>query len=191
MSELETKRIRLRQWKDTDYEPFYLMSMDPLVMEYLPAFPDRTASDAFLDHARKILLEQDWGFWAVERKEDTAFMGTVGMHRPGPDFGIGEECIEIGWRLAPAFWGRGYVTEAAREVLRFGFEDLNLDEIVSFTALGNMRSLAVMERLGMERSEKVFDLLFFPEGHPHRPHCIYRLSLQRWRQRISTGSGRR
>lgn len=186
MRKLTTNRLHLRGWQDEDYEPFYRMSMDPRVMEYLPAFPDRTACDGFLDHMRTELAEKGWGFWAVERKEDGVFMGMVGMHRPGPEFGVGEDCVEMGWRLAREFWGKGYVTEAAKEILRFGFEELNLPEIVSFTALGNERSLAVMERLGMERDEKVFDLLLFPPDSPHRPHCICRLSREKWRKR---GSG--
>ncbi|MDL2286723.1 GNAT family N-acetyltransferase [Desulfococcaceae bacterium OttesenSCG-928-F15] len=184
MSELETSRLYLRGWKDEDYEPFYRMSMDPRVMEFLPAFQDKKACDSFFNHMRESLSEQGWGFWAMERKEDGVFMGIIGMHKPGPEFGVGEECVEMGWRLAPEFWGNGYVTEAAREILRFGFEELDFPEIVSFTALGNTRSLAVMARLGMERDDRVFDLLVFPEDSPHRPHCISRLSREKWREKF-------
>ncbi len=93
---------------------------------------------------------------------------------------MGRPCVEIGWRLAPQFWGRGHATEAAEAILAYGFRTLGLPEIVSFTALGNARSFAVMERLGMRRLPETFDLLLLPEGHPHRPHCLYSLTREAW-----------
>lgn len=176
---LETERLRLRPARDDDYAPFWAMSGNPLVSEYLPPVPDKAAADAFLDRLRAAFAEQGWGFWVVAQKDDDRFMGIAGMHRPGPQFGV-RPCVEIGWRLDPAFWGNGYATEAAREILRFGFEELGLEEIVSFTATGNTRSFAVMERLGMRREPKGFDLLLLPAGHPHRPHYLYSLSKADW-----------
>jgi RimJ/RimL family protein N-acetyltransferase len=178
---LTTERIVLRPWKDSDYAPFYVMSSDPIVSEYLPPFPDQKACNAFVDRLRSDFSARGWGFWALEQKEGGDFMGMAGMHEPGPEFGVGRPCVEIGWRLAPFFWGKGLATEAAREVLRFAFEELQLDEIVSFTAVGNIRSVHVMKRLGMEL-EKEFDLLLLPPGHPHRPHYLYVLSR---RQRMA------
>lgn len=178
-NELKTERLRLRQLKDEDYELFFTMSENPLVSEYLPPFPDKEASDCFLDYLRENFEARGWGFWAIERKDDKKFMGIVGLHKPGPEFGV-RPCIEIGWRLAPEFWGKGYVTEAAREVLRFGFIEIGLHEIVSFTALGNTRSIAVMERIGMQREPENFELQILPEGHPHRVHCLYSLSREKW-----------
>ncbi|SBW05980.1 N-acetyltransferase GCN5 [uncultured delta proteobacterium] len=182
---LETARLILRPWRDEDYEPFYTMSVDPRVCEYLPPFPDRAASDAFVDGRRKELDARGWGFWALEEKDSSRFVGTAGIHEPGPEFGVGRQCVEIGWRLAPPFWGRGYATEAAREILRFGFCTLKLPEIVSFTALGNARSYAVMERLGMRREPEPFDLLLLPEGHPHRPHWLYVMTRETWLEKNS------
>ncbi|MCC8194427.1 MAG: GNAT family N-acetyltransferase [Deltaproteobacteria bacterium] len=177
---LETDRLLLRPWRDDDREPFFAMSADPRVSEYLPPFRDRAASDAFIDRLRADFAARGWGFWAIERKSDNRFIGMAGMHEPGPEFGVGRACVEIGWRLEPSAWGRGYATEAAREILRFGFLEANLPEIVSFTALGNTRSFAVMERLGMRREPETFDLLLLPEGHPHRPHCLYSLKREAW-----------
>ncbi len=179
---LSTDRMLLRPWEDRDYDPFYAMSADPRVYEFLPPFPDKTACNAFVDKLRKDFSRRGWGFWALESKECGAFMGTTGMHEPGPEFGVGRPCVEIGWRFAPAFWGKGYATEAAREVTRFAFTTLQLDELVSFTAVANARSFAVMERLGMER-EKVFDLLLMPPGDPNRPHYLYRITRQQWTAR--------
>ncbi len=181
-TELSTERIILRPWKETDYAPFWEMSADPRVSEYLPPFPDKSACDAFVDRLRADFGGRGWGFWALERKEGGVFMGTAGLHRPGPQFGVGRPCVEIGWRLAPAFWGKGYATEAAREVLRFAFGELLLDEVVSFTAIGNERSLKVMERLGM-KFDKQFDLLLLPPEHPHRPHYLYAITRQEWLER--------
>jgi RimJ/RimL family protein N-acetyltransferase len=87
----------------------------------------------------------------------------------------------VGWRLAHAYWGKGYASEGARAALRAGFEQLGLHEIVSFTALGNRRSRAVMERVGMlEDVGGAFDHPSVPEGSPLRAHCLYRLSRSRW-----------
>ena len=176
---LSTDRILLRPWKDSDYEPFYEMSSASQVYEFLPPFPDKTSCDAFVDTWREDFSRRGWGFWALEHRESGAFIGTSGMHEPGPEFGVGRACVEIGWRLAPAFWGKGFASEAARAVMRFAFHELRLDELVSFTAVGNKRSCAVMERLGMER-EKEFDLLLMPSDSPHRRSFLYRLSRKDW-----------
>lgn len=176
---LYTERMILRPWRDEDYAPFYAMSSDPQVYEYLPRFQDKEACDAFVNRLREDFSRRGWGFWALEHKENGVFMGTAGMHEPGPEFGVGRPCVEIGWRLAPAFWGKGFAAEAAREVMRFAFNELQLDELVSFTAVGNKRSYGLMERLGMER-EKEFDLLLLPPGDPNRPSYLYRLTRQQW-----------
>jgi RimJ/RimL family protein N-acetyltransferase len=84
-------------------------------------------------------------------------------------------CVEIGWRLAYAYWGNGYATEAARLAIAFGFTEKGLDEIVSFTSPDNRRSVAVMERLGMSYVGE-FDHPKLPAGHRLRRHVLYSLS---------------
>ena len=185
---LVTERLVLRPWEDRDYEPFADMSMDPRVARFLPPFADRAACHAFVDRLRATFETQGWGFWALEHKTDGLFAGTAGMHTPGPEFGVGRSCVEIGWRLAPAFWRQGLATEAARAILRFGFEVLDLPEIVSFAAVDNERSLNVMQRLGMT-FEKNFDLLLLPQGHPGRPHRLYVLHREAWRAINGTSQG--
>ena len=115
-----------------------------------------------------------FGFWAVEVPGVAEFIGLVGLAVPRFEAHF-TPCVEIGWRLARAHWGRGYATEAARAALDFGFRDLNLDEIVAFTVPTNRRSRAVMERIGMTRSAADdFDHPAIPEGHPLRRHVLYR-----------------
>jgi RimJ/RimL family protein N-acetyltransferase len=89
-------------------------------------------------------------------------------------------CVEVGWRLARRFWGRGFATEAARAALRVAFERLSLSEIVSFTAVGNLRSRAVMERIGMRNTNQDFEYPGIIEGHPLRLHCLYRITSAEW-----------
>lgn len=110
-------------------------------------------------------------------------MGFVGLHEPAADLPF-SPCVEIGWRLAPAFWGRGYATEAALAALEVGFARLGLPEIVAFTALSNLRSVALMERLGMVRDPEPFEHPALPPGHPLRPHCLCRLSRGRWAELV-------
>jgi RimJ/RimL family protein N-acetyltransferase len=173
--EFETERLRLRQWIESDREPFALLNADPRVMEFLPSILDRAASDAMIDRLQTKIADRGWGFWAVELKQDKQFIGFVGLEIPRADLPF-SPCVEIGWRLAFEYWGKGYATEAAQAALKVVFEQLELSEIVSFTALSNHRSSAVMERLGMNREAETFEHPSLPIGHPLREHCLYRLS---------------
>jgi RimJ/RimL family protein N-acetyltransferase len=177
--EFDTERLRLRQWLDADREPFARLSADRRVMEFFPSVLDRVASDAMVDRLQALIFDRGWGFWAVEAKADKQFIGFVGLHIPKVDLPF-SPCVEIGWRLAFEYWGKGYATEAARGVLKVGFDRLCLAEIVSFTAMINRRSRAVMERLGMDLDPETFEHPHIPVGHPLREHCLYRLSQEKW-----------
>lgn len=179
---METARLRLRQWRPEDREPFAMLNGDPEVMRYFPDTLDRRASDALADRIEKLIAEQGWGFWAVALKQSGDFIGFVGLHRPAPELPF-SPCVEIGWRLARPYWGRGYAVEAAKAVLAFGFEQLGLDEILAFTVKHNRRSWQLMERLGMVREPESFMHPALPLGSPLREHCLYRLSAERWAQR--------
>jgi RimJ/RimL family protein N-acetyltransferase len=178
--EFETERLRLRQWIESDRELFARLCGDPRVMEFYPNILDRTASNAMVDRLQALIAERGWGLWAVELKADKQFIGYVGLHVPKADLPC-SPCVEIGWRLACEYWGKGYATEAAKSVLKVGFDRLNLPEIVSFTATINRRSRAVMERLGMNRESETFDHPSLIVGHPLREHYLYRLSKEEWR----------
>ena len=170
---LVTERLVLRRWREEDREPFAAMNADLEVMLWYPAPLSRAESDAFVDRVEACFAEHGWGLWAVEA--DGHFIGYTGLWPvtpPVPSAGS----VEVGWRLARSAWGHGYATEAARAAVRYGFETLNLDEIVSFTAVPNTRSQAVMRRLGMRHDPaRDFDHPRVPPGHPIRPHVFYAL----------------
>ena len=181
--EFDTERLRLRQWIETDREPFARLSADPRVMEFFPNVLDRAASDAMVDRLQALIAERGWGLWAVETQAERQFIGFVGLHIPKVDLPC-SPCVEIGWRLACEYWGKGYATEAARGALKVGFDRLNLLEIVSFTATINRRSRAVMERLGMNLAADTFEHPIVPAGHILREHVLYRLSREEWQSRL-------
>lgn len=140
-------------------------------MEFFPAPLSAAESDVLAGALMKAFAAQGWGMWAVEAPE-AWFLGTVGLKVPSHALPFGP-CVEVAWRLGRAHWGKGYAVEAARAALDFGFATLGLAEIVSFTALPNMRSRAVMERLGMEAAGE-FDHPALPDGHWLRRHVLYR-----------------
>jgi len=178
--EFETSRLRLRQWRQADREPFAAMNADPKVMKFFPSLLDRAASDAMADRCQSQITERGWGLWAVEKRDTSQFMGFVGLHTPIAELPF-SPCVEIGWRLASPYWGHGFATEAARGALHVGFELVGLTEIVSFTAMFNFRSRAVMERLGMRKSGS-FEHPRVPVESQLCEHCLYRLSCEQWRE---------
>ena len=178
MIEFETERLRLRQWRTADHQPFAALNADPDVMEFFPKILDRTESDTLADRIEAHISKNGWGLWAAELKADHDFIGYVGLSSPRPELPF-SPAVEIGWRLSKQNWGQGFATEAARDALRVGFESLELPEIVSFTSVGNLRSRAVMERLGMTASDE-FDHPNISPGNSLRRHCLYRLSREEW-----------
>ena len=175
---LRGERVVLRGWREDDLRPFADLSADPRVMEHYPAALTRAESDAFVrDRIVAQFAERGYGLWALEVPGVTPFAGYVGLlvHDFEADF---TPCVEVGWRLAFPYWGNGYATEGARLALAFGFVEVGLDEIVSFTVPANRRSVAVMERLGMTCSGE-FDHPRLPPGHRLRRHVLYRLSRGR------------
>lgn len=171
---LTTARLRLRPWRESDLAPFAAMNADPLVMEHFAAPLTREESDAYARRMMAAIEGRGWGNWALEEIGGEPFVGFAGLSAPSFEAHF-TPCTEIGWRLARSAWGRGYATQAARAALAFGFGELGLAEIVSFTALANARSIAVMERLGMRRDGE-FDHPRLPAGHRLQRHVLYRLS---------------
>ena len=175
-----TERLLLRRWRDSDREPFAAMNADPDVVEHLQGPMSRDRSDDFVDRIEAHWIEHGWGLWAVEVPELAPFVGYVGLW---PAEYVERGMVEVGWRLAGEHWGHGYATEAAREALRFGFTDVGLDEIVSFTVPQNVRSRRVMERIGLVRQpERDFDHpRVDPVAHPQLVrHVFYALSRSEW-----------
>ena len=172
---ISTARLRLRRWLPTDLEPFAAMNADPRVAEFLPTPLSREGSDALVARVEAHHDQHGFGLWAVEIPGVTPFAGFIGLstHRFEAHF---QPCVEIGWRLSPDTWGKGYATEGARAALDYGFRAVGLREILSWTVPANVRSRRVMEKLGMTRDPKDdFDHPLLPEGHPLRRHVLYRI----------------
>lgn len=149
-------------------------------MEHFPGTLTRSESDALAADIQADLAENGFGLWAVEVPGAAPFIGYVGLAVPRFEARF-TPCVEIGWRLAAGHWGQGYATEAASAALDHAFGVVGLDEVVSFTIPANRRSLAVMERLGMTRSPaEGFEHPGLPEGHPMRPHLLYRMPRAKW-----------
>ena len=175
VSTLQTERLILRDWRDEDLEPFAALNADPAVMEWFPAVLSRAESDAAAERIRAELAERGFGLGAVEAPGVAPFLGFAGLSVPRFEAHFAP-CVEIGWRLARAHWGRGYAAEAARAALAFGLERLALPEIVSFTAVGNAKSRRVMEKLGMTHDAAGdFDHPSLPPSHRLRRHVLYRI----------------
>ena len=164
--------VRLRQWKDTDFEPFAALNADPEVMRFFPKPLTREQSDTLAMRQRELIEQQGWGLWAVE--VDGVFAGFTGLAVPTFDAAF-TPCVEIGWRLAPEYWRQGIAYAAAQQALCYGFDELHLLEVVSFTARVNERSWRLMERLGFVQDRKgEFAHPRLPAGHELSHHVLYR-----------------
>ncbi len=180
---LTTSRLRLRPWREADLVPFAALNADPRVMEHFRKCLSRAESDDFVERMMVHFREHGFTFWAVEISESDQLVGMAGLGVAAFDAHF-TPCVEIGWRFAYDYWGRGYATEAARAALDDGFERLELDEIVAFAAATNARSQRVMERLGMTRSPADdFNHPNLPTGHRLRRHVLYRMSRGSWLER--------
>ena len=179
-----TDRLQLRLWRDADRAPFAALNADPEVMRHFPAPLAAEASDALMRRAQGLLRERGWGWWAVERCDTAQFIGFIGLGLPPATLPFAP-AVEVGWRLARAHWGQGFATEGARAALRVAFETLGLQEVVSFTAASNLRSQAVMQRLGLQDAQAPFEHPNVPPGHPVRPHVLFRLQRDAWAARVA------
>jgi RimJ/RimL family protein N-acetyltransferase len=183
---LRTERLRLRPWQESDLKPFADLNADPVVMEHFPSVLSREQSDTVALRIQAAFSADGWGFWALEIAHGEGagrFAGFTGLSVPSWTAPF-TPCVEIGWRLPRWAWGRGYASEAAREALRFGFVELGLEEIVSFTTEANTRSRAVMERIGLARDAGGdFDHPNVPADDPHLRHVLYRLDAAVWSAR--------
>jgi RimJ/RimL family protein N-acetyltransferase len=172
---MQTERLILREWKDSDLPVFAELNADPQVMEYFPKRLSREESDARAASICEHFERHGFGLWAIEVRDEASFIGFTGLNVPQftTDF---TPCVEVGWRLHRDYWGRGFATEAAQAAIQFGFEQLGLNEILSYTVPANLRSRRVMERLGMTHDPSGdFDHPLLPESHPLRRHVLYRL----------------
>lgn len=172
MPELRTDRLLLRRWRESDLEPWAAMNADPEVREHLGELLTREQSDATVALMQAEFDERGFGWWALEARETGEFIGRAGLDEVDEDMPFAG--VDIGWRLMRSAWGHGYATEAALACLAFGFEALGLPEVVASTTVNNLRSQAVMRRIGMTRDPADdFEDQSVPEG-PLRQCVLYR-----------------
>ncbi|HWF12870.1 MAG TPA: GNAT family N-acetyltransferase [Candidatus Acidoferrales bacterium] len=174
---ITTERLILRLWKDEDFQPYAEINADPRVREFFPTILTREKSDAEVRHIQSAYARDGFTMFAAELIATGEFIGFIGMVTmtfavPG----LAQPSIEIGWRLAHNHWGKGFATEGALGVIRYGFETVKLKEIVAITVPANVRSRHVMEKIGMKHFPDLdFDHPRIPEGHPLRKHVLYRV----------------
>jgi RimJ/RimL family protein N-acetyltransferase len=185
---IRTDRLVMRRWRDADRGAFAAMNADPEVMRYFPATLDRAASDASIDRIESRFDRDGFGLWALEIA-DGEFIGFTGLNLL-PDGVPGTGGFEVGWRLARHAWHHGYATEAATAAVDVAFRGAGLDQVWSITAVLNLPSQGVMQRLGMTQ-HSFFDHPALPAGHELRPHVAYRLQRQSWpAAKAQTAAGR-
>lgn len=170
----ETDRIGFRRWSPEDRKEFARMNGDPMVMEYMPRSLTEKESNHLVDKFEAHFDQYDFGLYALERKEDGAFMGFTGLQHVPFDAHF-TPAVEIAWRLDYGFWGQGYGSEAAKAVLDHGLKVLKIPEIVAFTVHDNARSIAVMEKVGMKRDvDGDFTYPNMRKDHPLGAFVLYR-----------------
>ena len=181
MVQIKTERLILREWKSEDLAPFALVNQDSKVMEYFLSPLTVVETAAMIERICEHFMKHGFGLFACTLKETSEFIGFVGLSVPAfeTDF---TPCVEIGWRLSSRAWGSGYATEAALAVLKFGFEECKLQEILSWTVPANARSRNVMEKIGLTQGGS-FDHPKVPEGHPFKSHVLYRMTKKQYESR--------
>lgn len=171
---LETPRLLLRPWRDADVEPWVAMWADADVMEFFPWTFDRAQAEGMAARMRTRLETDDYGWWILEVKGGPGFAGIIEL-QDVPFEAHFTPALEVGWLLLPGQWGRGYATEGARAAIAFAFDELHAAEVVAMTAIPNVRSRRVMERLGMTHDPADdFDHPQVEAGHRLRRHVLYR-----------------
>jgi RimJ/RimL family protein N-acetyltransferase len=174
--ELRTERLLLRRWLPEDLEPYAALNADPAVREHFQNTLTRAECEAEIASFEDRFDQRGYGLWAVEVPGVAPCIGFVGLDLATFDAPF-TPAVEVGWRLAREHWGNGYASEGARAALRFGFDTIGLDEILSFTSPRNVRSWSVMESIGMTRDPADdFEHPRVEVGHPLRPHVVYRVS---------------
>lgn len=183
---LETGRLVIRKWEERDRELFHRINSDAQVMKYFPFRRNREESDKMMDQLNRLIEENGFSFLALELKSTGACIGFCGLHKIELPEVFPHGGTEIGWRLAPEFWGKGYVTEAGFKLLDYGFNVLNLQEIVSFAVHDNTPSLAVMNRLGMTADPaRDYEHPAVPDTHPQlKLHRFYAISRSDYLEQV-------
>lgn len=177
---LQTPRLILRQWQDSDTAPFIQMCADDKVMRYFLKKLNAEEAIAFMNRLKSTIATRGWGLFAVELKVTGEFIGFIGLHQHLEHYDFAP-CIEIGWRLAKQYWHNGYATEGAKAVLDYAFRELQLENVVSFTTVLNIPSEKVMQKIGLSQV-KTFAHPLVPPDHPLLMHVLYQIDRQSYLQ---------
>ncbi|ARU87251.1 GNAT family N-acetyltransferase [Pseudomonas sp. M30-35] len=182
LRELQTQRLILRPWRENDLPAFAAMNANPEVMRHFPACMSGEESDALAQRIIQHFADYSFGQWVVERAAQPGLIGVVGLQHVNFAAAF-TPAVEVGWRLDSNHWRQGYALEAAQAVLRHGFTELELEQIVAFTVPANTASQALMRRLHMQRDPLAdFEHPRLPVEHPLRQHVLYRLTREQWQQ---------
>jgi len=184
--ELRTRRLLLRQWKDSDYAAWAVMNADAEVRKYFPKVLNREDADGEATRIRAGIAQRGWGMWAIEVPGVHPFVGFVGLSVPAIDVAW-MPAVEVGLRLARDAWGQGYATEAAAAALHFAFNELALNEVVAMSVVPNTPSHRVMDRLGMVRDPAAdFDHPRVPQDWALKRHILHRITAEQFAKRQHT-----
>lgn len=181
MTPFETERLILRRWKTLDRPAFHRLNSDEQVMEFFPFRRDRKAADRRMDEFNEAIDGQGYGLFALERRTDGSLLGFTGLDQTDPEMPFGPG-VEIGWRLLPEFWGKGYAREAATACLDKAFGVLGLDDVLATTVAVNTASVGLMSRLGFTLHRRYEDMSIDPAVHPRLvDNLLFRLRANEWR----------
>lgn len=174
---IQTKRLTLRNWEETDKIPFAQLNRDPEVMTFLGGLRSKEQSSKLVDEQISIAANGKPVFWVAEHKSSGQFMGFIGVKEINFDapFADPKPGHEIGWRLAQKFWGQGYATEGALAALHYAFDQWRMDHIWSFTVPENLASQKVMQKIGMTKLESGFAHPALAPDDPLSIHVLYRI----------------
>lgn len=180
---INTKRLKLRQWQQQDFPLFAQMNASKKVMKYFESTLTETKSNELAQKTTNLIEQRGWGLWAVETLDTSQFIGFVGLNE-APETLPCNPAVEIGWRLAEEFWGKGYACEAALATLDFAFATLKLEKVVSFTATINAPSIKVMKRIGMSNTLQNFQHPAV-KGTRLKAHVLYQITAEQWSKQNS------
>ncbi|MCB0557986.1 MAG: GNAT family N-acetyltransferase [Lewinellaceae bacterium] len=170
---LTSPRLGFRPWEEADLPAFTAINQDAAVMEHFPATLRPEETEHLFLRLRQHFRDYGYCFFAVDRLDTGHFIGFIGLSHPRFD-SFFTPCVEIGWRLARAEWGQGLATEGALACLDYGFNQLGLSEIYSYTPATNKASERVMQKIGMEKAGEFGHPLLAEESPLYR-HVLYRI----------------
>lgn len=171
---IQTKRIGLRNWVETDLDEFAEMNADEEVMRYFYNRFDKESSKGQLQKFHDHYVAHGYTYFATEELTSRQFIGFVGLLNQTYESPF-TPCVDIGWRLKKAVWGKGYATEAAQACLDFAFAELQLTEIFSITPKLNLASARVMQKIGMQKHLE-FQHPKIPDSSPLQTCLVYKVS---------------